>query len=83
MTGILLQIGATKLALAIALGGAAWMVQQRVKRPTTIHALWLMVLVAMLVPAVVPLRVLPGGVTVEFAGRSGVAVQSELAARST
>ncbi|MXW17192.1 MAG: M48 family metalloprotease [Gemmatimonadetes bacterium] len=59
MTDILLQIGATKLALAIALSGMVWLVQQRVKRPAIIHALWLMVLGAMLVPAVVPLRVLP------------------------
>lgn len=83
MTDILLQIGATKLALAIALGGAAWMVQQRVKRPATVHALWLMVLVAMLVPAVVPLRVLPEGVAEEVAAQSEVVAQSESAARST
>ena len=82
MTDILLQIGATKLALAFALGGAAWAVQQRVKRPATVHALWLMVLVTMLVPAVVPLRILPEGAEEEVVGQSHVA-QSELTAQST
>ena len=65
MTDILLQIGATKLALAIALAGTVWAVQRRVKRPATVHALWLMVLVAVLVPAVVPLRILPEGAVVD------------------
>ncbi len=59
MTEVLLQIGATKLALAVALGGLVWVAQRRVKRPGVVHALWLLVLAAMLVPAVVPLRVLP------------------------
>ncbi|MDE2660040.1 MAG: M56 family metallopeptidase [Acidobacteriota bacterium] len=59
MTSILLQIGATKLGLAIVLAGMVWVVQPRVKRPAIVHALWLMVLGVMLVPAVVPLRVLP------------------------
>lgn len=59
MTGVLLQIGATKLVLAVVLAGMAWLVQQRVNRPATVHTMWLLVLGAMLVPAVVPLRVLP------------------------
>ena len=75
MTDILLQIGATKLALAIALAGTVWGVQRCVKRPATVHALWLMVLVAVLAPAVVPLRILPEGAAVEVA-------QSELAAQA-
>ena len=77
MTEILLQIGATKLALAIALAGVVWVVQQRVKRPATAHALWLMVLGAMLVPAVVPVRVLPEEVEEEVVAQSGVVAQSE------
>ncbi|MYG81914.1 MAG: M56 family metallopeptidase, partial [Gemmatimonadetes bacterium] len=83
MTDILLQIGATKLVLAIALGGTAWAVQQRVKRPASVHALWLMVLVAMLVPAVLPLRILPERTVVETVAQSGVAARSEVAPRST
>ena len=79
MIEILLQIGATKLALAVALAGVVWVVQQRVKRPATVHALWLMVLGAMLVPAVVPVRVLPEEVTVAVVAQSGVVAQSEVA----
>ena len=75
MIDILLQIGATKLALAMALAGTVWMVQRRVKRPASVHALWLMVLGAMLVPAVVPLRVLPEEGAVEIVGLSEVAGQ--------
>lgn len=59
MTDILLQIGATKLVLAVALAGMVWMVTRRVARPAIAHSMWLLVLGAMLVPAVVPLRVLP------------------------
>ncbi len=79
MIDILPQIGATKLALAIALAGTVWVVQQRVKRPAVVHNLWLMVLGAMLVPAVVPLRVLPEEVSVEVVGRSEVAAPSGIA----
>ena len=59
MTDILLQIGATKLVLGVALAGVVWLVTRRVARPAIVHSMWLMVLGAMLVPAVVPLRVLP------------------------
>ena len=71
MTDILLQIGATKLALAVALAGMVWLVTRRVARPAIAHSLWLLVLGAMLVPAVVPLRVLPEQAVVE------VVVQAE------
>lgn len=64
MTDILLQIGATKLVLAVALAGMVWLVTRRVARPAIAHPLWLLVLGAMLVPAVVPLRVLPEGAVV-------------------
>ena len=59
MTDILLQIGATKLVLGVALAGVVWVVTRRVARPAVAHSMWLLVLGAMLVPAVVPLRVLP------------------------
>ena len=59
MTALLLQIGATKLAVSVVLAGAVWMVHRRVDRPAISHPLWLMVLVTLLVPAVVSLPVLP------------------------
>ena len=66
MTDILLQIGATKLILGVVLAGVVWLVTRRVARPVAVHTLWLMVLGIMLVPAVVPLRVLPGEGVVEI-----------------
>ena len=60
MTGLLLQIGATKLAVSVVLASAVWMVQRRVSCPTVSYRLWLLVLVTLLVPAVVSLPVLPG-----------------------
>ena len=59
MTGLLLQIGATKLAVSVVLAGAVWIVHRRVGRPAVSHPLWLLVLVILLVPAVVSLPVLP------------------------
>lgn len=59
MTGLLLQIGATKLAVSIALAGVVWIVHRRVDRPAVSYPLWLMVLVTLLVPAVISLPVLP------------------------
>ena len=79
MTDILLQIGATKLALAIALSGMVWLVQQRVKRPATIHTLWLMVLGVIVVPAVVPLGVLPEERAMGVVGQSEAVPQSVVA----
>ena len=76
MTDILLQIGATKLALAVALAGTVWLVTRRVARPAIAHSLWLLVLGAMLVPAVVPLRVLPEEAVVEE--EAVVMAQSEI-----
>ena len=77
MTDILLQIGATKLVLAVALAGMVWAVQQQLKRPAIVHALWLMVLGAMLVPAVVPLRVLPEEVAVVVLAQPEVVARPE------
>ena len=59
MTGVLLQIGATKLAVSVVLAGVVWIVHRRVGRPAVSYPLWLLVLVTLLVPAVVSLPVLP------------------------
>lgn len=59
MTDILVQVGVTKLALSGGLAGTVWLVTRRLARPAIAHSLWLLVLGALLVPAVFPLRVLP------------------------
>jgi len=59
MTGLLLQIGATKLAVSLVLTVAVWIVHRRVDRPAVSYPLWLMVLLTMVVPAVASLPVLP------------------------
>lgn len=59
MTGLLLQIGATKLAVSVVLACAVWMVHRSVDRPAVSCQLWLMVLVTLLVPTVVAVPVLP------------------------
>ena len=59
MTTLLLQIGATKLAVSVVLAGAVWMVQRHVNRPAVSHSLWLLVLVTLLMPAVISIPVLP------------------------
>ena len=81
MTDILLQIGATKLVLAVVLAGAVWLATRRVARPAIAHSLWLLVLGAILVPAVVPLRVLPEEAVVEVVAQPGVASQPGVAAQ--
>lgn len=59
MTGLLLQIGATKLAVSAVLAGAVWIVHRRVARPAVSHPLWLLVLVTLLMPAIISIPVLP------------------------
>ncbi len=59
MTGLLLQIGATKLAVSVVLAVAVWIVHRRVDRPAVSCPLWLMVLLTLVVPAVASLPVLP------------------------
>ena len=59
MSGLLLQVGATKLAVSVLLAGVVWIVHRRVDRPAVSHPLWLLVLLTLLVPAVVSLPVLP------------------------
>jgi len=61
MVDILFQIGTAKLVVSVLLAGVAWGVQRRVGHPGVAHRLWLVVLVALLLPAVVALPVLPGG----------------------
>ena len=68
MTGLLIQIGATKLAVSVVLAGTVWIVHRRVDRPAVSYPLWLMVLVTLLVPAVISLPVLPGEPTVAATG---------------
>ena len=60
MVDVLLQIGATKLMISVMLAALAWVVQRRVDHPAVAHPLWLLVLIALLLPAVVALPVLPG-----------------------
>lgn len=64
MTGLLLQIGATKLAVSVVLACAVWMVHRRVRSPAVSYPLWLLVLVTLLIPAVVALPVLPAELAV-------------------
>ena len=60
MIDVLLQIGAAKLVVSAVLAGVAWVVRRRVEHPVVAHSLWLVVLVALLLPAVVAIPVLPG-----------------------
>lgn len=64
MTGLLLQIGATKLAVSVVLACAVWIVHRSVDRPAVSCQLWLLVLVTLLVPAIVSLPVLPAELAV-------------------
>ncbi|MDE2677535.1 MAG: M56 family metallopeptidase [Gemmatimonadota bacterium] len=59
MTGLLLQIGATKLAVSAVLAAAVWIAHRRVARPAVSHPLWLLVLVTLLTPAIISIPVLP------------------------
>ena len=59
MSDVLLQIGGTKLVLSAVLACAVWMVHRRVRLPGVSYPMWLLVLVVLLVPAFMPLPVLP------------------------
>ncbi len=78
MVDILFQIGVAKLVVSALLAGVAWAVQRRWNHPTVAHSAWLVVLVALLLPAVVALPVLPGGAgaAAEIAGDAGVAAEA-------
>lgn len=77
MVDILFQIGTTKLVVSAVLAGVAWVVQRRVDHPGVAHLLWLLVLVALLLPAVVALPVLPGGGDVAAAMAQDAVLEGE------
>ncbi len=60
MTDLLLRIGATKLVVSLVLACLAWVARRRGAHPSVTHPLWLLVLVALLLPAVVSVPV-PSG----------------------
>ena len=53
MTDLLLQIGASKLAISAALAGLAWALTRRLGRPVLSHALWLLLLAGLLAPPLI------------------------------
>ena len=71
MIDVLLQIGIAKLLVSCVLAGLALIVQKRVGHPAFIHRFWLLVLVALLLPAVVAIPVLPGEGGAAAAGFGG------------
>ena len=87
MTGLLLQIGATKLAVSAVLAGAVWIVHRRLARPAVSHPLWLLVLMTLLMPAVVSIPVLPaellGPLTTGDAGAPQLALAEGTSYQST
>ena len=72
MIDVLLQIGLAKLLVSCVLTGLALIVQRRVEHPAFIHRFWLLVLVALLLPAVVAIPVLPGSAVAAAVGVDGV-----------
>ena len=62
MTDLILQIGASKLAVSLGLAGVAWIVQWRLGRPTLTHGLWLLPLAVLLVPPLVSVPAWPQAV---------------------
>ena len=57
MTELILQIGATKLAVSVLLASLVWALTRRFGRPALSHALWLLLLVALLAPPLVSIPV--------------------------
>ena len=62
MTDVILQIGASKLAISIGLAGVAWMATRRTGSPSLAHGLWLLPLAVLLVPPFVSIPVWSVGV---------------------
>lgn len=62
MTDVILQIGASKLAISIGLAGVAWIVARRPGSPSLAHGLWLLPLAVLLVPPFVSVPVWSAGV---------------------
>ena len=72
MTELLLQVGVSKLIFSLVLACGVWIVHRRVRRCAVSYPLWLMVLVALLAPAIVSIPVLPGaGPTSSATGAAG------------
>ncbi len=59
MTDMILQIGASKLAISIGLAGLAWIAARRLGNPSLAHGLWLLPLAVLLVPPFVSIPVWP------------------------
>ena len=62
MTDVILQIGASKLAISIGLAGLAWIAARRRRNPSLAHGLWLLPLAVLLVPPSVSIPVWSAGV---------------------
>lgn len=62
MTDVILQIGATKLAISIGLAGVAWIATRRPGSPSLAHGLWLLPLAVLLVPPFVSVPVWSAGI---------------------
>ena len=61
MTDVILQIGASKLAISIGLAGLAWTAARRRGNPSLAHGLWLLPLAVLLVPPFVSIPVWSAG----------------------
>ena len=61
MTDVILQIGASKLAISIGLAGVAWVLARRLGSPPLVHGLWLLPLAVLLVPPFVSIPVWSAG----------------------
>lgn len=77
MIDVLLQIGLAKLLASCVLAGFAAVMQRRVGHPTYVHRFWLLVLVALLLPAVVEIPVLPGEPGAAAVGIDGLALSPD------
>lgn len=62
MTDVILQIGASKLAISIGLAGLAWVAARRCGKPSLAHGLWLLPLAVLLVPPSVSIPVWSAGI---------------------
>ena len=71
MIDVVLQVGITKLLVSCVLACLAMIVQRRVGHPSLIHRFWLLVFVALLLPAVVAIPVLPGESAAVAGGADG------------
>lgn len=62
MTDVILQIGASKLAISVGLAAVAWIGARRLGSPPLAHGLWLLPLAVLLVPPFVSIPVWSAGV---------------------